>query len=175
MDKTSSKSATIAQAESSKPVKPQRSWWAWLAILLVPVIFWLPLWGEELQLKLIGYEGRCCHPDNWQELERAAQHARSMRLDSNIILGTGVVLAALVFVVMLFILYKYAIPCLTRKKLRRLAQVLVGLFVAPLALLLILTIITLVFHNDNFHKTRYQPPRDYIYAYAIDLITPSPY
>lgn len=144
MDKTSSKSTTITQAESSKPAKPRRSWWAWLAILLVPVIFWLPLWGEKLQLELIGYEGWCCHPDNWQELERAAQRARSMRLDSNIILGTGVALAVLVFVVMLFILYKYAIPCLTHKKLCRLVQVLVGLFVAPLALLLILTTILLV-------------------------------
>lgn len=171
MDKTSSKPTITAQTESPKSTKPQRSWRAWLAILLVPIIFCLPLWGEELQLQLIGYEGWCCHPDNWQELEQAAQRARSMRLDSNIILGTGVTLAVIVFVIMLFILYKYAIPCLARKKLRRLAQILVGLFVAPLALLLVLTIILLIFHNDDFHKTRYQPPRDSIYAHAIDLIS----
>lgn len=171
MDKTSSKPATTTLAKSPQPAKSRRSWWAWLAILLVPVVFWLPLWGEELQIRLIGYEGWCCFPDNWQELERAAQRARSLRLESNLILGAGVFLAVLVFVGMLFILYKYAIPCLTLKWLRRLAQVLVGLFVAPLALLLALTIILLTCYNDSFHTLRYQPPRDFIYAYAMDLVT----
>lgn len=175
MDKTLSKLATTTPDKPPQLSKPRRSWWAWLAILLVPVIFWLPLWGERLQIKLIGYEGFCRMPDNWEELEQAAQRAKSLRPESNLIFGVSVALAVIVFIGMLFILYKYAIPCLTLKWLRRLAQALVGLFVVPLALLLTLTIILLVFHNDDFHRTRYQPPQDFIYAYAIDLITPSPF
>lgn len=164
------KPSITTKAQSPHSNKPCRLCLSWAVILLIPIIFYLPLWAEMLQIKLIGYEGFCCMPDNWQELRQASIRAQSMRLDSNLILGAGVVLAILLLIGTLFILYRYSIPCLSIKWLKRLFQVMVGILVAPLALLLFLTLIMLVFHNDDFHKIRYHPPRDSIYSYALDLI-----
>ena len=155
--------------------KAQPFWWAWLTILLLPVTFLLPIWGEELQVKLIGYEGFCCHPDNWEELEQKAQQAKNMRLDSNLIIGTSVLLAVALLIGIIFILYKYAVPCIKIKWLRRTSQIVIGILASPFALLLLLAAIMLVFHNDEYHKTRYQPPRDTIYSYAVDLVMPHSY
>lgn len=150
----------------------KRPWWAWCTILLLPIIFFLPLWSEALQVALIGYEGFCCMPENWQELKQKAEQAKSMRLESNLIIGTGIILAVLLLIGVLFALYKYAIPSITAKRMRRVMQVVVGVLVAPLAIILSLTLILFIFRNDHYHTTRYQPPEESIYAYAISLIAP---
>lgn len=150
----------------------KRPWWAWCAILLLPIIFFLPLWSEALQVALIGYEGFCCMPENWQELKQKAEQAKSMRLESNLIIGTGIILAVLLLIGVLFALYKYAIPSITAKRMRRVMQVVVGVLVAPLAIILSLTLILFIFRNNYYHEIRYQTPRDSIYAYAQDLIMP---
>lgn len=149
----------------------RHSWWAWLAILLLPVTFLLPIWGERLQVKLIGYEGFCCMPNNLQEMEQKAEWARSMRLESNLIIGTGILLAVILLVGIILILYRCAIPCIKAKWLRRGVSFIVGVLVVPFALFLLLAAIMFIFHNDEYHKTRYQPPRDVIYSYAIDFVT----
>lgn len=150
----------------------KRPWWAWCTILLLPIIFFLPLWSEALQVALIGYEGFCCMPNNWQELERKAERARNMRLDSNLIIGMGIVLAIVLLVGVIFVLYKYAIPSITIKWIQHMSQLIVGILVAPLTIILSLTLILFIFRNDHYHTTRYQSPEESIYAYAISLIAP---
>lgn len=153
----------------AKPTKPSR--WAWLAVLLLPIIFYLPLWGEALQVALIGYEGFCCMPENWQKLAQKAEQARSMRLDSNIIIGTGIVLAILTLIGVLYALYKYAIPSIKAKRLRQVMTVVVGVLTAPLATVLSLMLMMFIFYNDEYHSTRYQPPGDYtLYDYTSDFM-----
>lgn len=153
----------------------RRSWWAWLAILLLPLVFFLPILGERIQISLIGDEGFCCMPENWQELMWKAERAKSMRLDSNLVIGTGIILAILLMGVMVYILYKYAVPCIQVGQLRRIAQVAVGILVAPIGFLLLLTLMVFVLHNDEYYSTRYQPSEDdfYIYPYTLDFVRPS--
>lgn len=158
------------ESHMNKPTK--RPWWTWCAILLLPVIFFLPLWSENLQVALIGYEGFCCMPENWQELRQKAERAKSMRLESNLIIGTGIILAVLLLIGVLFALYKYAIPAITTKGARRVAQIVVGVLAAPLTIILSLTLVLFIFRNDYYHGIRYQTPRESIYAYAQDLIMP---
>ena len=110
-------------------------------------------------------------PDNWQEMEQKAERARSMRLESNLIIGTGILLAVILLVGIIFVLYRCAIPYIKAKWLRRGVSFIIGVLVVPFALFLLLATIMFIFHNDEYHKTRYQPPRDVIYSYAIDFVT----
>lgn len=151
--------------------RKRQPWFTWLVVLLLPVAFLLPVWGEEIQVKLIGYEGFCCMPDNWQELEQAAARARSMRSESNTIIGTSIALAFLVTAIVIFVLYVFAIPCIATKRRRHAVQVLMGVIIAPLVFLLLVTLYFFVSYNNAYHRIRYQPPRDTIYAYALDLVT----
>lgn len=107
-------------------------------------------------------------PENWQELQRNAERAKSMRLESNIIIGTGIVLAIIILIGVLYVLYKYAIPSITTKWLRSISQIVVGVLASPFALTLLLTSIMLISHNDDYYRTRHQPPRDVIYSYTIN-------
>ncbi len=154
--------------------KKRRPWFTWLVVLLLPVAFLLPIWAERIQVKLIGYEGICCMPDNMRELEQAAARARSMRSESNEIIGTGIGLAFLVTAIVIFVLYVFAIPCIRTKWRRRVAQVVMGVIIAPFVFLVFLTLEFFASYNNAYHRMRYQPPQDTIYAYALDLVTPHP-
>lgn len=154
--------------------KSRRSWWIWSIILLLPITYLLPIWGESLQVELIGYEGFCCMPDNWQELMQKSERAKSMRLESNLIIGTGILLAVILLNGIIFVLYKYAVPCIKNKRMHLVSQFLVGVLITPFILFLFLAVIMFVFYNDEYHETRYQPPRDNIYSYAIDFVIPWP-
>lgn len=162
------KESASKQIPKTSPTNKKSPRWAWLVILLLPIAFYLPVWGEALQVALIGYEGFCCMPDNWRELERKTEQARNMRFDSNLIIGTGILLAIAVLVLILFAFYKYAIPSLSSKKLRQIAQIVVGIIIAPLALLLFSTLMMFIFRNDFYHETRYLPPGGDIYTYVLD-------
>lgn len=162
------KESASKQIPKTSPTNKKSPRWAWLVILLLPIAFYLPVWGESLQVALIGYEGFCCMPDNWRELERKIGQARNIRFDSNLIIGTGILLAIAVLVLILFALYKYAIPSLRSKKLRQIAQIVVGIIIAPLALLLFSTLMMFIFRNDFYHETRYLPPGGDIYTYVLD-------
>lgn len=171
---TTSSKEQAAKTQINKPQtdKPaRRLWWTWLVVLLLPIVYYLPLWSEALQVELIGYEGFCCMPENWQELQRKAERARNMRLDSNLIIGTGIILAILALIGVIFVLYKYAIPSVKAKKLYSALRVIIGILIAPLAILLFLTLVMFVFDNNNYHQTRYQPPGDHIYGYAINILS----
>lgn len=148
-----------------------KTWWAWLAILLLPAALALPVWGERLQVELIGYEGFCCAPENFQELREEAAHAKSLRPVSNFIIGASLVLAIMLVVLAAVVLYRYALPHISRKPLRYVGRVVVGLVIAPLGILLLVTVAYFIVHNDEYFSTRYHPPREVLYAYALRELT----
>lgn len=101
-----------------------------------------------------------------------SEQAKSMRLESNLIIGAGILLAVVLLAGTIFVLYRYAVPCIKNKRMHRVSQFLVGVLVTPFILFLFLAVIMFVFYNDEYHGTRYQPPRDDIYSYAIDFVIP---
>lgn len=157
--------ATIEQHKI--PRKRRCSWWAWLVLLLIPLALRLPLIGERIQVSLIGYEGFCCMPEDLEESIAKAEDAKARRTDSNLIIGISIGLAIFLTLIIIFMLYGYAIPCIAIKWVRYLAKIIVGIIVFPLMALLILSALYFIGCNDLYHNIRYQPPQDCIYSYAL--------
>lgn len=153
--------------QQNMPRKMHHSWWAWLALLLIPLALRLPLIGEKIQVSLIGYEGFCCMPEDLKESMAKAEEAKARRADSNLIIGMSIGLAIFLTFIIIFMLYGYAIPCIAVKWGRYLAKIIVGIIVFPLMALLILSALYFIGCNDSYHKIRYQPPQDCIYTYAL--------
>lgn len=138
---------------------------SWLALLLIPLAFLLPLIGERIQLAYIGQEHYCCmsyidHP----EVVTQVEHARSLHWLSNLIIGGSIVMALIVLALAIFLLYRYAIPCSQNKVLRNVLKIVVGIAIVSTALAVITAAAYFLLDNNGYYSHRAQAPQNGIYG-----------
>ncbi len=138
--------------------------WGWLALLLLPVVLFLPLVGEMVQKTYIGNEEYCCASFLIPEVVEKVERAKSLHWLSNLIVGGSIMLSILVLVSVTFILYKYAIPRITAKALRNTIKVLIGMVIAPVAVLVLCIASYFIFGNHAYYVHRAHAPDNGIYG-----------
>lgn len=146
-------------------VEPQKkSRWSWLALLLLPVVLFLPLLGESIQKVHIGDEEYCCASFLTPEVVERTEHAKSLHWLSNVVIGGSIILAVLMLVLMVFILYKYAVPQITTKGLRHISGAVIAVVITPVALLVLCVAFYFIFDNHEYYVHRAQAPDNGIYG-----------
>lgn len=146
------------------PKPRSASWWAWLAILLLPIALLIPIKAEDVQRYYIGQEEYCCALSVMPEYIEKAEHAKSLRPISNLIIGGGLVIALVVAGVAIWVLACYALPCIRIKIIKIIATAFIAAISAVTIGLLLYASAFFFLDTDSYYSLRAKPPDDVIYA-----------
>ena len=142
----------------------KKSWWAWLAFLLVPLALVLPLIGEGIQRAYIGNEEYCCASFLIPEVVEKVERAKSLHWLSNMIIGGSIFLSIAILVIAVIILYRYAIPQIAKRILQNTTKMIVAVVIIPVSLLIICISAYFIFDNHGYYVNRAHAPDNGIYG-----------
>lgn len=141
-----------------------------LLIILVPLMLILalvlPLVGEAIKQNLIGSDYCCCSMCIYPEYKAAAQKAQSLRWLSNFIIGGCILLAITIVAVAAIMVYHSGIMKRWSDSVRLLTKTVLGIIMAPLAMLLVATLFYFAMKNQEYYRRSSQAPRNPIYYYV---------
>lgn len=144
---------------------------SWLSIILVPLMLILalvlPLVGEATKQNVVGSDYCCCSMCIYPEYEAAAQKAQSLRWLSNFIIGGCILLAITIVAVAAIMVYCSGIMKRWSDSVRLLTKTVLGIIMAPLALLLMVTLVYFAMNNQEYYRRSSQAPRNPIYYYVM--------
>lgn len=158
----------MQERESKKP-NSRRSKTAWLALLLIPLAFFLPICGESLKRTIVGPDKCCCASCTDPTYRAKVERGQSLRWLANILIGGGILLGIMSLTLATYILYRYAVADIDNRQAKFITQIAIGIPIAALAALLLLTAFIFVFKNKEYYNISAEPPQDHIYISILSI------